>query len=136
VATARARAEQALSRARSREAFVDVVRAMSDDNATKENGGSLGTHVHGQLDAALDDVFITLEPGEVAREVVRTDQGFHVLKLVSRDASEVQPFEAVRESLYQQLVEREMGRQQQLWLKELRRRAFLQMRLQPSGSSP
>jgi 5,5'-dehydrodivanillate O-demethylase len=46
------------------------------------------------------------------------------------------PFEAVRESLYQQLVEREMGRQQQLWLKELRRRAFLQMRLQPSGSSP
>jgi parvulin-like peptidyl-prolyl isomerase len=85
--------------------------------------------VHGQLDPALDDVFLSLEPGEVAHELVRTTLGFHVLRLVSRDASEVQPFEAVREGLHQQLVEREMGRQQQLWLKELRRRAFLQTRL-------
>lgn len=136
IASARARAERALTRARGGEAFEDVARALTDDDASREAGGSLGDHVHGQLDPALDDVFLNLEPGEVADEVVRTPLGFHVLKLVSRAASEVQPFEAVREGLYQQLVEREMGRQQQLWLKELRRRAFLQTRLTASAAAP
>lgn len=136
LAAARARAEQALARVRGREAFADVARAMSEDAATREEGGALGTHVHGQLDPALDDMFLSLEPGEVAPELVRTSLGFHVLKLLSRDASEVQPFEAVKEGLYQQLVEREMGRQQQLWLKELRRRAFLQMRLAETETAP
>ncbi len=136
VAAARSRAERALARARGGEAFEDVARAMTDDAETREAGGRLGAHVHGQLDPALDDMFLTLEPGEVAHEAVRTALGFHVVKLVSRDSSEVQPFEAVREGLYQQLVEREMGRQQQLWLKELRRRAFLQMRLASAATAP
>ena len=136
VATARARAQRALARVRAGEAFADVARTLSDDASTRADGGSLGRHVNGQLDPVLDDVFLSLEPGEVAPEVVRTSQGFHVLKLVTRDASQVQPFEAVRDGLYQQLVEREMARQQQLWIKELRRRAFLQMRLALSRSAP
>ena len=136
VAAARARADQALARVRGGEPFADVARQMSDDSETKADGGRLGRHVHGQLEPALDDVFLGLEPGEVAREVVRTAQGYHVLELVSRDASEVQPFESVRDGLYQQLVEREMGRQQQLWIKELRRKAFLQIRLAQAPTAP
>lgn len=136
VAAARARAEQALARVRGGEPFADVARRMSDDAATRAEGGRLGRRVHGQLDPALDDVFLGLEPNEVAREIVRDAQGFHVLQLVSRDASEVQPFDAVRDGLYQQLVEREMGRQQQLWIKELRRRAFLQLRLARNEPQP
>lgn len=136
VAAARAHAEQALARIRGGEAFADVARQVSEDSATRGEGGRLGAHTHGQLDPALDDVFIGLEPGEVAHEIVRDGQGYHVLQLVSRDASEVQPFDAVRDNLYQQLVEREMGRQQQLWIKELRRRAFLQLRIAQAQPAP
>jgi len=129
VAAARARAEAALTRVKRGEDFGAVAREVSEDPGSRADGGRLGALIHGRLDPALDDAFLNLEPGEIAPELVRTELGFHVLKLVGREASEVQPFEAVRPQLEQQLLEREMGRQQQLWLKELRRRAFLQVRV-------
>lgn len=129
VAAARSRAEEALRLARRGDSFADLARRYSDDAETRENGGSLGSHGHGELLPALDDAFLDLDPDEVAASLVRTPEGFHVVKLLARDASEVQPLAAVRDSLYQQLLEREMARQQRLWLKELRRKAYLEIRL-------
>ncbi len=129
VAAARARAAEALRLARRGDSFADLARRFSDDPESRENGGGLGSHRHGELQPALDDAFLNLDPDEVAATVVRTDDGFHVVKLIAREASEVQPFASARDNLYQQLLEREMARQQRLWLKELRRKAYLEIRL-------
>ncbi len=82
----RRRAETLLARVRGGEPFEAVARAESDD-ASRENGGSLGR----RLASRLPDVFVqaarSLRPGAVRSELLRTGAGFHVLKLLWREES-------------------------------------------------
>jgi peptidyl-prolyl cis-trans isomerase SurA len=83
VAERRARAEAARARVQAGEAFDAVAREVSED-ANRERGGEIGLRPA----ARLPDVFVaavrSLSPGAVAPELVRSDAGFHVLKLVDR----------------------------------------------------
>lgn len=80
----RRRAEALLARVRDGEPFEAVARAESDD-ASRENGGSLGR----RPSSRLPDVFVqaarALRPGAVRADVLRTGAGFHVLKLLWRE---------------------------------------------------
>jgi peptidyl-prolyl cis-trans isomerase SurA len=79
----RARAEKALARVQSGEPFESVARDVSEDG-NRAQGGDIGM----RPTARLPDVFVaavqSLRPGEVAKTLLRTDAGFHILKLVDR----------------------------------------------------
>lgn len=79
----RAQVDAALARLRAGESFEAVAREVSED-ANKAQGGAIGLR---QADR-LPDVFVeqvrNLKPGEIAPSVLRTEAGFHVLKLVER----------------------------------------------------
>ena len=83
VAERRRRAESALARVKAGESFETVAREMSED-ANKAQGGVIGMRPAERL----PDVFVArvrgLKAGEVAPELLRTEAGFHVLKLVER----------------------------------------------------
>jgi peptidyl-prolyl cis-trans isomerase SurA len=128
VAAARKKAEALLARVRGGERFEDVARAESDDKATAPGGGSLGTNSPGQLPKVIDRELLDLEPGEVAGPV-RTTAGFHVLKLVSREALGVQKFSEVKDRIMAQLAKDAMARQEQIWLKELRLKTYIEILL-------
>ncbi|MDD5307640.1 MAG: peptidylprolyl isomerase [Deltaproteobacteria bacterium] len=128
VAAARKKAEAILTRVRGGERFEDVARAESDDKATVEGGGSLGLKSPGQLPKVLDREFLDMEPGEVAGPI-RTAAGFHVLKLVSREALGVQKFSEVKDRIMSQLAKDAMARQEQIWLKELRLKTYIEILL-------
>ena len=86
VAERRARAESALARVKSGEAFEAVARAVSED-ANKAQGGVIGLRPAERLPDVFMEVVRLLKPGEVAPAVLRTGAGFHVLMLVDkRDA--------------------------------------------------
>ncbi|MBI5514623.1 MAG: peptidylprolyl isomerase [Deltaproteobacteria bacterium] len=124
----RQRAEDVARRARAGEPFGDLARQFSDDEATRGDGGDLGDLSPGTLPDALEAALLQMAPGDVS-EPVRGDAGFHVLRLVGRDAAPVPPFEQVRERVYGILLNREMLRQQGIYLRELRRGVALDMRL-------
>jgi len=128
VAKLRRRAEELLARVEGGEEFAEVAEQESEDSVTGSRGGSLGKLKTGELPKALDRAFLDLEDGELAGPL-RTSAGFHIIKLIERQALGVQPFSEVKNRIVGQLMQEEMVRQQKIWLKELRLRTFVDIRL-------
>lgn len=130
VAAVAARAAEATRRARAGEDFAQLVMQFSEDEATQASGGDLGEIQPGVLPAELEAPLAQLSDGEIS-DPVRGPNGFHVLRAVSRRAVTAPPFEEVRDRLYAVLLNREMQRQQDLYIRELRRNAALDVRMDP-----
>lgn len=85
----RARAEQALARARAGENFAQLAAAFSDaPDALK--GGDLGLRPVDRLPSLYADVVGKLQPGEVS-ELLRSPAGFHIVKLFGRKGGAAPP---------------------------------------------
>ncbi len=114
--SARARAAQALDRARSGEDFEALVAEYSDEPLAAERGGLLRP---GRRDTWVPEFWeaaSSLEEGELS-DVVETEFGFHVLKLEERRSV---PFEDARDEILEGLVDltQALGRASD-WVAEL-----------------
>ena len=78
------------------EDFVKLVKEESDDS---QNDGHLGTFGKGQMVAPFEKAAFSLKPSELS-EPVKTQYGWHLIKLLERKEPEVTPFSDVKESLY------------------------------------
>ncbi len=125
---ARARAEAIKNEVQAGVDFGEAARRYSQDPATAKKGGSLGEMEHGAIPASLDRAFMDMEVGEVVGPI-RSGTGYHILRLSARESLGVQPFSEVKERIMSQLTQREMMRQEQIWLKELRLKTFIDIRL-------
>lgn len=77
---AREEATALTARAQAGEPFEDLARQYSDDGGTADRGGDLGTILHSQMPDALGDAIFAMQKGEI-RGPVRSDFGFHVVRL-------------------------------------------------------
>jgi peptidyl-prolyl cis-trans isomerase D len=101
-AAANARAEEVLARLDAGESFEDLAAELSDDPGTRNSGGDLGRIVRGMLPGAFEDAVFDMAEGET-RGPVRSDFGFHVIRLDSIAAGDTQSFDSVRDDLLSQL---------------------------------
>ncbi len=83
IADAYNRAELARQRALAGEDFEVLAREVSEDPSVARNGGYLGYFTALQMIRPFEDAAYALHPGEVS-EPVRTDFGFHVIKVTDR----------------------------------------------------
>jgi peptidyl-prolyl cis-trans isomerase SurA len=88
VAERRAKAEAALARVRGGEPFGQVAREVSEDG-NHEAGGEIGLRPASRLPDVFIEATKGLKDGEVAAHLLRTDAGFHVLKLIERKEQQV-----------------------------------------------
>lgn len=71
--------------------FDALVQAYSIDNATREDGGSLGWFTAQELiDPRLAEVIFSLEPGSIAGPIP-SRVGFHIVQLVALDTRPIEP---------------------------------------------
>lgn len=124
----RGKADEIAKRLKDGEDFYQLAQQLSDDKVTAKYGGRLGVRKCGEIPPILDRAFIDMEPGELMGPV-RTPAGYHILKLVSRESLGVQPFANVKPRIINQLMQEEMTRQQEIWLKELRLKTFIDVRM-------
>lgn len=130
IAQKRRRAAAILERADAGAPFSALAKRYSEDDGTKARGGSLGWIDVADLPDEFNDVVLGLNGGE-AGGPVRTSQGFHVVKVLEWEASDVRPLEEVRAEIEDRLFREQMAQQERLWLADLRRRAYIDVRLQP-----
>ena len=103
-----ARARQLLEKARQPGAdFAALAEANSDDPGSAARGGDLGFFGRGRMTKDFEAAAFALkQPGDLS-DVVKTEFGYHVIRLEERKPAERQPFEAVRDGLVRTLAESE-----------------------------
>lgn len=107
---AEARANKLAAEARAPGAdFAALAKANSDDAGSKGNGGDLGLMSKGGLPGPFEDAAFAMQAGEV-RGPVKSDFGWHVIKVNEIRAGNQQPFEAVRAQLETELQQSEHER--------------------------
>ena len=87
VAAVEERARALIERLRGGEEFAVVAQETSEDPGSKANGGDLGFFRRGQMVKAFDEAAFSLEPGTLS-EPVRSEYGFHVIRVEERKAAE------------------------------------------------
>jgi peptidyl-prolyl cis-trans isomerase SurA len=106
--------------------FADAVRQYSEDAATREAGGDLGTFSPGELFPEMEKAADALAAGEVAGPVQGPD-GIHLVQLVSRNAAPAQPLEAVKAGLAG-LIREEKGKSaREAWIRELEKESAVEV---------
>ncbi|MBW2460658.1 MAG: peptidylprolyl isomerase [Deltaproteobacteria bacterium] len=93
---ARAKATALLGRARGGEDFEDLARDNSDDTGSARRGGDLGYNPTGRMVAEFDEAQFAMEIDEIS-EIVETQFGFHIIKVVGIREGDVPEDEAKRE---------------------------------------
>ncbi|NUQ78924.1 MAG: peptidyl-prolyl cis-trans isomerase, partial [Polyangiaceae bacterium] len=94
-AEALAHAQELRKRLVAGEDFTAIAKAESDDAGSGANGGDLGFFSAGQMVAPFEQAAFALKDKEIS-EPVRTQFGFHLIRVDSRGAA---PFEEVRPTL-------------------------------------
>ncbi|MGY1425333.1 peptidyl-prolyl cis-trans isomerase [Lysobacter sp. A289] len=89
--------------------FAALAEANSDDSGSKASGGDLGWIGKGMMPGAVEDALFALESGQVS-EPVRSEFGWHVIKLREVKAGARESFEEVRDALALEQVTAERDR--------------------------
>jgi parvulin-like peptidyl-prolyl isomerase len=130
IAEAKDRASKALARVKGGEEFAKVAATDSDDDSTKATGGELGWFQRGSMaNPEWEPVVFSMEKGDVRGPVVGP-QGFHVFQVTEVKRSDLKPFADMKDQLSRELRRRETDKQTQTWLEELRKKAYIDIKLQ------
>jgi peptidyl-prolyl cis-trans isomerase SurA len=106
--------------------FAALARLNSEDG-TAALGGDLGWVYSGDTVPEFERAMNALKPGELS-DVVRTPFGFHLIRVEARRAADVS-LERRRQQARQALRERKADEAFQEWLRQLRDRTYVELRL-------
>jgi peptidyl-prolyl cis-trans isomerase D len=107
---AEARANKLAAEARAPGAdFAALAKANSDDTGSRDKGGDLGLMTKGSLPGPFEDAAFAMKSGEI-RGPVKSDFGWHIIKVGEIHTAAQRPFEEVRAQLEAELQESEHER--------------------------
>jgi peptidyl-prolyl cis-trans isomerase D len=102
-ATVKAAAEDVLKQAKAGADFAALAKKYSEDEGSAKNGGDLDYFGKGKMVPEFDQVAFTLEPGQIS-DLVKTQYGYHVIKVVDKKPATTRPLAEVRQQLNDQLA--------------------------------
>lgn len=108
--------------------FAQLAARHSADAATRAQGGLLPPQLPSALPRELARAVLELEVGQVA-EPIRVADAFVIVKLVEREESELPTFDEAKEQLYSRVYMEKMGKARDQWLRSLRSRTHVEVRL-------
>ncbi len=101
-ATVKAKAEELLKKAKGGADFAELAKANSEDESNAKNGGDLDYFGRGRMVPEFDQVAFAMQPGQIS-DVVKTQYGYHIIKLTDKKAAATRPLDEVRQQLSDQL---------------------------------
>lgn len=108
VAEIRKKAEDVLQQAKHGANFEDLAKKYSEDDGSKTKGGDLGWIVDGQTVPEFQQVAFSLPKGSIS-DLVKTQYGFHIIKVLDHEQAHTKSFEEVRDSILQPVVDQKLS---------------------------
>jgi len=102
-AAVKAKAEEILKQAKSGADFAELAKKNSEDEASAKNGGDLDYFGKGRMVPEFDAAVFAMQPGQVS-DLVKTQYGYHIIKLVDKKPATTRPYAQVRQQLHDQLA--------------------------------
>jgi peptidyl-prolyl cis-trans isomerase D len=109
-AAVRKQAEELLAKIKGGADFAELAKKYSEDPGTKEKGGDLDFFPRGQMVPEFENAAFSMKPGQVS-DLVKTQYGFHIIKVVDKQAGVTQPLDSVRTQIQQLLASQIADRQ-------------------------
>ena len=125
VADKRSKAAKVVEGARNGQDFLSLCSKFCEDGA--KGDGDTGLVSRSELPVELREVVTSMDPNDI-RGPVKSERGFYIIRLMEKKDAEVRPFEEVKETLRRQLYEQQVEKAVTSWLKELRRKAHVDVR--------
>ena len=101
--SAKAKAQAALLRVKAGEDFATLAKELSDDTFSGEEGGDLDWMTNDSADDEFSVIVFSIDNGATS-EVVRTESGFHIVKVTDVEQSATKALTDVRASIKQELL--------------------------------
>jgi len=92
------KAQDILNQAKKGASFEDLAKKYSEDPGTKDKGGDLGWIIQGQTVAEFEKAAFSLPKGSIS-DLVKTQYGFHILKIIDKESAHTKPFDEVKDSI-------------------------------------
>jgi peptidyl-prolyl cis-trans isomerase SurA len=136
VAAAKAKADEAMAKLKAGVKWQDVAKQYSS-GPTAQEGGDLGFFKRGLLDKSLEDKTFALKEGETT-DVVRTKQGFVILKVLEHSPAGVPPLNKMENRIQEVLYYQKIDPALRQYLTKLREDAYIDIKpgYVDSGASP
>jgi peptidyl-prolyl cis-trans isomerase D len=99
----RQKAEDVLRQAKKGANFEDLAKKYSEDPGTKDKGGDLGWITQGQTVPEFEKVAFSLPKGSIS-ELVKTQYGFHIIKILDKETAHTKTFDEVKDSIRSPLM--------------------------------
>jgi peptidyl-prolyl cis-trans isomerase C len=124
----KSKADEALNRAKKGEDFAALAKELSDDGS-KESGGDLGFFPRGRMVPGFEEAAFALQPGQMS-EVVRTQFGYHIIKVEERKAGRALAFDEAKEQVKEDLTREQTYERYQQYMASLRNKAKVEVLIQ------
>jgi peptidyl-prolyl cis-trans isomerase SurA len=136
VTAAEEKAKQLLAAIKAGTKFEDVAKK-SSDGPTADQGGELGQFKRGTLAKELEDLTFGMKPGSVS-DVIRTKQGFVILKVNEHTQAGVAPLKQVENRIQEAIYYEKLQPALRTYLTKLREEAYIDIKpgYADSGASP
>lgn len=128
VEAARKKAEAIAKEARRPGMDFEALAKARSEGDSREDGGDLGFFRRGVMVPAFDKAAFTLKLGEVS-DPIRTNFGWHVLKVEERRAVGVAAYEELRPKLELQLRQQKTEKFVDQYIQELKKKAVIEVKL-------
>ncbi len=115
-------AEAALAELKKGEKFETIVKKYSEDQSS--NDGVLGAFKSGEFSKEFEDAVRSIQVGDFT-SIIRSKNGFHILKLTSKKAVLDPNFESKKEQLKAQLFDKIFKKQLKNWIDQKKDESFI-----------
>jgi peptidyl-prolyl cis-trans isomerase SurA len=121
------KAANVAAEAKSNSDFAALATKYSDDPGAAKDGGDLGSFKKGDMLPEIENVVITMKPGDIS-DLVATTAGFHIIKLEEKTPARAKPFEEVKGQVEDALYRKKSEERFNQWSEELRKGAAIEIK--------
>lgn len=119
-------AETILKRLNTGEDFSEIARKESISTSSKDKGGDIGIISRGQLMPEMEELIFSMKTGEVFPKVIKTEQGYHIVKVGEKMPAQLQTLEQASPTIRQNLIQMRKKQLLQTYVNQLKNQSKIQ----------